>query len=67
MSRITITVPADPDKQTRVAVEGHAGPGCHDLTANLQRAMGQTTTSTETDEYYQAEQQSQQGLDLFGG
>jgi len=52
--KITITVPRDPSKGTKITVEGHAGPGCKTLTAAIEASLGSTTQTHTTDEFNQA-------------
>ena len=56
MAKITITVSRDPSKGTKIAVEGHAGPGCKALTDAVEKALGQVTQTHITGEFNQAPQ-----------
>lgn len=47
--QIIITVA--PTGATTVAVKGCAGPSCKDLSRDIERALGRTTTDAETDDY----------------
>ncbi len=63
MSKITFTVSSDPAKPVRIAVDGVSGPGCTDLTAAVEAALGKTTGCTHTEEYDQVSPvQQEQGL-----
>jgi uridine kinase len=55
----TIRVKIKKNGQAEIKVEGHAGTGCTNLTKALQDALGSTTKSEPTSEYYQQEQQQQ--------
>lgn len=44
------------DGKAVVTVEGVSGAGCHDLTAELVRKLGEPVSQTNTPEYYEAEQ-----------
>ncbi len=41
------------DGEIEVAVNGHAGPGCRDLTAKFEAALGETVADHKTPEYAQ--------------
>ena len=58
--KITLTISRDPSKGTKIAVEGHAGPGCKTLTAAIEASLGSTTQTQTTDEFNQAEVQQKQ-------
>ena len=38
--------------ETVVKAEGHAGPGCKELTRKIENALGETTGDRLTDEYH---------------
>lgn len=50
-----IIVTIAPDGAVEVKVEGHAGPGCRDLTKALEADLGQTEQDRRTSEYHQPE------------
>lgn len=52
-----IVVTIAPEGAVEVKVEGHAGPGCKDLTRGLEAALGQTEQDRRTAEYHQPERQ----------
>lgn len=52
-----IVVTIAPDGAVEVKVEGHAGPGCKDLTRELEAALGQTEQDRRTAEFHQLERQ----------
>lgn len=58
MPQITVTI--DQDGDTNVAVQGQPGPGCKQLTAAIERAIGQTTKDQTTPEMQQSAGQRQQ-------
>lgn len=51
MPKITIRVPRDPKKPRTIAVEGVDGPSCKDLTAGIERVLGNTVSDTPTHEF----------------
>ena len=51
MSKITVTIPVDPSTGITVAVTGKPGPSCKSLTAAIEAALGNATTTTQTDEF----------------
>lgn len=55
---ITITI-AD-GGGTEIKVEGHAGPGCKQLTEAIEKALGTVTSDTKTHEFHQFAKQGQQ-------
>ena len=48
-----IIVTITPEGAVEVKVEGHAGPGCHDLTKSLEADLGKTEQDRRTAEYHQ--------------
>lgn len=58
MAEITITI--GPDGTTEVAVQGVAGPGCRDLTARIEAALGVAGERRLTTEYYEAHEEKAQ-------
>jgi hypothetical protein len=64
MTKITITIPIDPTKGTKIQVEGHSGPGCQKLTEAIEAGLGHVTANEPTEEFGQAEQQQQSGQHL---
>ncbi len=48
-----VTVRISPNGDTKVAVEGVAGPGCQSLTAGLEKALGTTTENQQTSEFFE--------------
>lgn len=55
-----ITVTIDLGGATEIAVKGHAGPGCKNLTAAIEKALGKVTSDRRTPEYHQTASQKQQ-------
>lgn len=53
MATIIVHIPPD-GKSPVIKVEGHAGPGCHAMTANLERRLGAVANDVETDEMHEA-------------
>lgn len=53
-----ILVTISPDGAVEVKVQGHSGPGCRDLTRQLEEALGQTKADRMTAEYHQPERQT---------
>lgn len=53
MNNEEITVDIAPDGEITVSVAGHAGPGCRDLTAQFEAALGETVSDRKTPEYAQ--------------
>ena len=51
MKEISINVPKDYTKPTTVAVNGECGPGCKDLTAKIETALGSIEKSENTAEF----------------
>ena len=47
-----ITVTIDTDGSVRIAVSGCAGPGCKQLTADLERALGAVVKDETTPEFF---------------
>ena len=52
-----IIVTIETDGSIKIAVSGCPGPGCKQLTADLERALGAVTKDTRTAEYHQQAQQ----------
>ncbi len=52
-----IIVTITPDGAVEVKVHGHAGPGCKDLTKDIEAALGQTEQDRRTHEYHRPERQ----------
>jgi hypothetical protein len=48
-----ITIKIDPKGQAEVAVKGVKGASCKDVTAAIEKALGQTTSDKLTSEYYE--------------
>lgn len=59
MSQEQIIIEIAEDGSTTVAVEGHAGAGCKELTAQIEKALGTTTGDRKTHEYHQRAAQAQ--------
>jgi|GEM_PF-5259113 len=53
MQRQQITVTITPDGRATVTVSGVSGPSCKALTKGLERALGATTETRDTAEYYE--------------
>jgi len=51
--KVTITI--SPDGTPTIHVEGHAGPGCKDLTKALEKALGKVTSDKATADFAAAE------------
>ncbi len=49
--KLIITVA--PTGDTKIKVEGHAGPGCADLTAAIEKALGETVKDERTPEFHE--------------
>lgn len=58
MSQITINI-AD-GGATEIKVTGHAGPGCKNLTKDIEDALGTVTSDTKTAEFHQSAKQGEQ-------
>lgn len=54
-----IVLKISPEGVVVVEVKGHAGPGCRDLTRELEAALGLTLGDRTTAEYHQKESQLQ--------
>jgi len=54
MSQQQIIVDVSPKGEVKVSVKGVAGKGCKALTEDLERALGETTSSAPTPEMHQA-------------
>lgn len=52
-----ITVEFDAEGNPQVSVSGHHGPGCKELTAALEKALGKVVSDKLTSEYAHAPQQ----------
>ena len=52
MPRPTILIDIDPAGEVKITVHGHAGPGCHALTRDLEQRLGTTVQDERTREYY---------------
>ena len=52
MEQIVITI--DLEASVKVEVKGHAGSGCHALTEQIERLLGETTKDEKTHEYHQS-------------
>ncbi|MGH7342652.1 MAG: DUF2997 domain-containing protein [Candidatus Rokuibacteriota bacterium] len=52
MPRPTILIDIDPAGEVKITVQGHAGPGCHALTGDLEQQLGTTVQDERTREYY---------------
>ena len=59
MPAIIVRVPLDPKKGTTVKVVGMQGPGCRQLSEQIERGLGMVGTDTETDEMFQVEEEVQ--------
>lgn len=51
----TITITIDAEGATEVKVDGVAGPSCKELTKQIEHALGTTTGSKKTEEFYRSE------------
>jgi hypothetical protein len=58
MAQLTIDIALG--GETKIKVTGHAGPGCKNLTKDIEDALGTVTSDQKTGEYHQAAQQGQQ-------
>jgi hypothetical protein len=54
-----IEVVIDEDGNAQVSVQGVCGPGCQELTKDLEQALGVTTASKKTPEFFQKEKAKQ--------
>jgi tRNA A37 threonylcarbamoyladenosine biosynthesis protein TsaE len=50
MTNLEITV--DAEGGATVKVQGHAGPGCTEVTKAIEAALGKTTDDVKTPEFY---------------
>jgi hypothetical protein len=48
----TITIEINEQGESKIAVNGVAGPSCNDVTKPFQEALGQTERDTITSDYY---------------
>lgn len=53
-----IIVKVNKQGETSVSVNGVAGPGCRDLSASIEKAVGKETGVEYTSEYYQEQSQN---------
>lgn len=51
----TVLVRIGTDARVTIQAHGVTGPGCHDLTRGLERALGQTVADRPTAEFFQEE------------
>ncbi len=56
--KLNITI--DLGGQTEIKVEGVAGPGCSNLTKQIEAALGTVTSDKKTPEFHQQSKQTQQ-------
>lgn len=56
-----ITVNVSDAGKVSVSVSGCAGPGCHKLTAELERLLGRTSADRRTPEYHAQQRTARQG------
>lgn len=56
MEKVILDV--SPEGVTKLSVEGVSGKGCKELTADLEKALGETSNVVETAEYRLAEKRS---------
>ena len=56
MAKIIVRITRD--GQVSVGAEGAPGAQCHDLTNNIERALGRVEKTTPTQEMYEQEQQA---------
>jgi hypothetical protein len=54
MEQIIITI--SPEGDTKVKVQGVAGPGCQELSREIERALGSVAKDTPTREMYEVKQ-----------
>lgn len=59
--RQAITVNVTESGKVSVSVSGCAGPGCHKLTAELERLLGRTSADRRTPEYHEQQRRAAQG------
>lgn len=60
--KVEIRIPRDPNKPRTVTVNGVLGPTCKDLTENLEKALGDVQSDTQTEEFYMEPNQQDQDL-----
>ena len=60
MPRPTILIDIDPAGEVKITARGHAGPGCHALTRDLEQQLGTTVQDERTREYYLRQQDGAQ-------
>lgn len=58
MAKIIVTI--SPKGEVEIKVEGHAGPGCKALTAELEKKLGRTVADTKTPDYMRSPDQQVQ-------
>ena len=59
MSQEQIIIEVDDSGATKIEVKGHAGPGCKELTAQIEKALGEVSEDVKTNEYHQRAAQTQ--------
>ncbi len=64
---ITITIPANHRKPTKVEVDGVIGPSCKDLTRQLEMALGAEQACIEKPEFHETQQVEQRQQQQIGG
>lgn len=56
----TVTIDVSPNGEATVKVEGHAGPGCKQLTKAIEAAIGHTTGDVLTPDFHRSQAAGQQ-------
>lgn len=63
MAKVTIRIPRNPKAPRVISVDGVQGASCKDLTAGIQKALGNTTEDVETEEFHEVTQEDVQVME----